>query len=224
MLIIIDFDGTIGDTQKLILSTMQKTIAALHLPSRTYSECQKMIGLPLKQTFTHLIDMNDEMGDLCVQTYHRIFEEDNVPGAVPIFPNVISTLQQLHDQGHVLTIASSRSKMSLLGFVQDLNLTSYISLVISCEDVTQAKPHPEMVEKTLKATGFQPQETIVVGDAKYDIIMGRNAGCKTVGVSYGNGGYQEMKDAQADFIISDFSELTTILAELSQNTASPQST
>lgn len=216
MLIILDFDGTIGDTQTLILNTMQKTIKALHLPSRTREQCQKMIGLPLKQTFTQLIDMTDETGDLCVTTYRRIFDEDNIPGAVPLFPNVIPTLLRLYEKGHTLTIASSRSRASLMGFLKDLQLEPYISLVLGCEDVTHAKPDPEMVEKTLQVTGFKASEAIVVGDAKYDILMGRNANCTTVGVAYGNGGRKEMEDAHADHIIDDFGELTAIVEEKSK--------
>lgn len=211
MLIILDFDGTIGDTQTLILNTMQKTIKALQLPGRTREQCQKMIGLPLKQTFTQLIDMTDEMGELCVTTYKRIFEEDNTPDAVPLFPNVIPTLKQLHEKGHTLTIASSRARASLMGFLKDLQLEPYISLVVSCEDVTHAKPNPEMVDKTLQATGFNASDAIVVGDARYDILMGRNAGCKTIGVAYGNGGREEMEEAKADFIIDDFNQLLEIV-------------
>ena len=210
-ILILDFDGTIGDTQSLILNTMQKTIQRLGLPARTRSQCQKMIGLPLKQTFTNLIDMTDEMGDRCVEVYHEIFEEDNTPGMVPLFPHVYSTLQQLHDKGYTLTIASSRARQSLMEFMRDLHLQQYISLVISCEDVENHKPHPDMVLKTLDTMGFTPEEAVVVGDARYDIHMGRNAGCTTIGVTYGNGGRQEMEEAKADYIIDDFADILMCL-------------
>ena len=92
-LVVLDFDGTIGDTQQLIISTMQKTIEHLHLPPRTAEQCKKMIGLPLKQTFTNMIAMSDEMGDKCVTTYRRIFDENNSPGTVPVFPHVLETIK-----------------------------------------------------------------------------------------------------------------------------------
>ena len=57
-----------------------------------------MIGLPLKQTFTHLIEMSDEMGDQCVDVYRRIFDEDNGPGVVPVFPHVIETIKMLKEK------------------------------------------------------------------------------------------------------------------------------
>ena len=72
-LIIFDFDGTLADTRQLIVKTMQQTIHALELAPRTDDQCASMIGLPLKQAFTDLIPMSDEMGDRCVDTYRRIF-------------------------------------------------------------------------------------------------------------------------------------------------------
>lgn len=210
-LVVLDFDGTIGDTQTLIISTMQKTIARLHLPARTPEQCAAMIGLPLKQTFTNLIEMSDEMGDLCAATYRRIFEEDNVPGMVPVFPHVLDTMRRLHADGRMLTIASSRSTPSLMGFVKNMQLETMVSLVMSCDDIVNAKPHPEMVLKTLERTGCLPEETVVVGDTKYDILMGRRAGCRTVGVGYGNGSKQELEEAGADHIIDDFAQLLELV-------------
>ena len=71
-LIILDFDGTLGDTQQLIVTTMQQTLQHLHLEMKSAQECAAMIGLPLKQTFTQLIPMSDETGDLCEQTYRKL--------------------------------------------------------------------------------------------------------------------------------------------------------
>lgn len=210
-LIMLDFDGTIGDTQHLIVSTMQKTLARLHLPARSAEECKKMIGLPLKQTFTHLIEMSDEMGDLCADTYRRIFDEDNSPGVVPLFPHVIATIKTLKERGNTLTIASSRSTATLMQFVHEMHLEPYISLVLSCDDITHPKPHPETALITLQRTGFPAEEAIVVGDSQYDILMGRNAGCATVGVSYGNGTVEELIQAGADHIIDDFAKLINLV-------------
>ena len=96
-LIILDFDGTLGDSNKLIVDTMQAVIRELGLPDRTREECSSTIGLPLKECFTSIIPMSEEMGDRCVQTYFRIFDENNVPGAVPAFPGVLDTLHSVYN-------------------------------------------------------------------------------------------------------------------------------
>ena len=60
-LAILDFDGTIADTQTLIVDTMQGVIEELGLEKRTRAQCAAMIGLPLEKTFSTLIPMSDEM-------------------------------------------------------------------------------------------------------------------------------------------------------------------
>ena len=209
-LIILDFDGTLADTRGLIVKTMQQTLEALGLESRTDDQCAAMIGLPLKQAFTDLIPMTDEMGERCVETYRRIFNENNALYVIPTFPHVIETLHQLHEQGYTLTIASSRSNRSLMEFVNDMHLNELIPYVLGAEDVTQAKPHPDPVLQTLKVYGCKPEDALVVGDTWYDIEMGRRAGVRTCGVTYGNGTREELVDAGADFLIDDFSELASI--------------
>ena len=209
-LIILDFDGTLADTRGLIVRTMQQTLLALGLESRTDEQCAAMIGLPLKQAFTNLMPMTDEMGERCVETYRRIFNENNAAYTVPTFPNVLETLRQLSEEGYTLTIASSRSHRSLMEFVEDMHLNEVIPYVLGADDVTQAKPHPEPVLKTLEAFGCKPEDAMVVGDTWYDIEMGRQAGVRTCGVTYGNGTRHELTDAGADWLIDDFGELMSL--------------
>ena len=209
-LIILDFDGTLADTRGLIVKTMQQTLDALGLLPRTDDQCAAMIGLPLKQAFTYLLPMTDEMGEQCVETYRRIFNENNVLYVIPTFPNVLETLHQLHKQGYTLTIASSRSHRSLNEFVNDMHLNELIPYVLGAEDVVRAKPHPDPVLQTLEAFGCKPEDAWVVGDTWYDIEMGRKAGVRTCGVTYGNGSCEELINVGADVLIDDFGELMKI--------------
>ena len=108
--VILDFDGTVGNSRGLIVRTMQQTIRRLGLPERSEEECASMIGLPLKETFTRIIDMDDAMGDRCAEVYREIFKENNRPGVVSLFPNVRETLDAIHRSGRMITLASSRSR------------------------------------------------------------------------------------------------------------------
>ena len=210
-LIIFDFDGTLADTRQLIVETMQQTIQALELTPCTDEQCASMIGLPLKQAFIELIPMSDEMGDRCVDTYRRIFNENNALYVIPTFPHVIDTLYRLSAEGYILTIASSRSRKSLLDFVHTMHLEEIFSYILGADDVILSKPHPEPVLRTLEAFDCLPEEALVVGDMKYDIEMGRRAGTRTCGVTYGNGSPQELREAGADFIVNNFEEILTLI-------------
>ena len=209
--VVLDFDGTIGDTRSLIVRTMQQTIAELGLPQRTDDECAAMIGLPLKQTFTGLIPMSDATGDLCAATYRRIFAVNNKPGAVPMFPHVADTIRRLHAGGLLVTIASSRLRPSLTAFVDEMGLGVYIPYILSVSDVEHAKPAPDMVLKTLADNGLRPEEAIVVGDTVFDIRMAHSAGVRAVGVTYGNGTRADIEAERAEYVIDDFGELYGIV-------------
>ena len=211
--VILDFDGTIADTRSLIVRTMQQTIAALGLPGRTDDECAAMIGLPLKQTFTDLIPMDDATGDLCAETYRRIFMVNNKPGAVPMFPHVADTIRRMHDAGLLVTIASSRLRPSLAGFVDEMELGTYIPYILSVGDVEHAKPAPDMVLKTLVDNDLRPEEAIVVGDTVFDIRMAHSAGVRAVGVTYGNGQRADLVAEHAEYVIDDFGELAGIVLD-----------
>ena len=207
-LIIFDFDGTLGDTRRNIVTTMQMAIKEMQLPSRTEAECASTIGLPLAGCFRILFpDIQEELIPRCAETYRRIFNENFRKITPEAFPGVVKTLASLKKQGFVLTIASSRSRNSLTELTRDMGIADYISYLIGADDVKEAKPKPEPVLKTLAAMHFDASETLVVGDMAVDILMGANAGAKTCGVTWGNSSREELMEAGADFIIDQMDEL-----------------
>lgn len=213
-LIVFDFDGTLCDTQRNILLTLKATIRDQKLPMRTDEQCISIIGLPLKECFRTLFPHIDENQlQACADTYRRIFAETLANVKPNPFPKVVNTIKCLKQLGFVLTIASSRSHASLVELTQAMNIFDCFSLLLGADDVDKAKPDPEPVLKTLRLTGFKPQDTKVVGDMPVDILMGSRAGAKTVGVSYGNGSAEDLRLAGADVIIDDFSELLNIITD-----------
>ena len=208
-ILILDFDGTLGDTVGVIVQTMQATIRELGLPARTDKECASMIGLRLIDIPPVLFPECNLDGEFYAQTYRRLFHIYNTAGAVELYPNIIETLTELKNRGLVLTIASSRSKASLTNYIKDLGIEALISYVLGADDVVEGKPNPEPVNRTLEKFGFKPEEAIVVGDTVFDVDMGKNAGTKTCGVTYGNGSRESI--SAADWVIDDFGHLLEIV-------------
>ena len=200
-LVIFDFDGTLGDSQKLITDTMLATIERFNLPKRSREECARTIGLPLKECFSSIIPMSDEQAEECAKVYSEIFNVKNIPGVVKAFPGVVETLEGLSSQGILMSIASSRSHRTLAKLMDELDLSKYITYLIAADDVVDKKPAAESVLKTLRHFNVEAHETLVVGDAEFDILMGRNAGTHTCGVTYGNGSKESLEAAGAEWIV-----------------------
>ena len=216
-ILILDFDGTIGNTTQFIVQIMMASFDALKMQRPSEESCARTIGLPLAQCFVQayknegLPEINEETAQLCAETYRRIFEEKKKPGAILPYPGCIETLRELHKRGFILTIASSRNHSSLVDFIKEFAIEDIISLVIGADDVVNAKPAAEPVERILQKFNVSPAEALVVGDTRFDILMGRNAHCATCGVTYGNGTFAELREARADFVIERFAYLLALV-------------
>lgn len=155
--------------------------------------------------------MDKEKAAECTATYREIFEDVNREIGVPMFPHVAETVRLLHAKGCIVTIATSRGYKSAVEFVRSFGLDNVITLVVAAEDVRHAKPDAEPVLKTLKHYNLKPEDAVVVGDTHFDILMGRNAHCMTIGVTYGNGLRESLMEAGADAIVDDFAEIAEIV-------------
>ena len=210
-LIILDFDGTLGDTRGNILLTMTQTLAQLGYPAQAEETMAATIGVPLEKGFEQMFPgIGPDDVALCAQTYRDIFQKNRKQMVPNLFPHVKETLAALQEAGYVLTIASSRSYGSLKEFLSEMGIEPFISYVLGANSVTHAKPHPEPVLKTMADLGYTPEETLVVGDMPVDIQMGAAAGARTCGVTYGNASRDALAAAGADVIIDDFSQMLTI--------------
>ena len=218
--IIFDFDGTIGDSQSLIVKTLQDTMRAKKLEVKSDEACAKTIGLRLDEAFVSLFGMSAEEGMECAATYREIFLDNKKTMIVQPFPHVIETLRELHRQGFILGMASSRNHCSLDGYVKQMQLENIFSSIVAGDDVEHVKPAPDMVFMALgEMKGMKNpvtsaeagdvenmlDEVLVVGDMTFDVDMAHNAGCKACAVTYGNGTREQL--ASAEFIIDDFAEL-----------------
>lgn len=207
-LIIFDFDGTLADTAANILASYEITIKENGFPERSVDQYRATIGIPLKEGFRQLYpEFSDEQLNNCVSEYRRIFSsiKSNYPPS--LYPGVKEGLISLKKMGIVLSIASSRSRSSLLEMCEILGIEGFFSLILGSEDVSLAKPNPEPVLKSLELLKIDNSEAIVVGDMPYDIMMGKRAECQTVGVTYGNSTRRVLINSGAEYIIDSFSEL-----------------
>lgn len=210
-IIILDFDGTLANTAPVIINTFHRVFGSLKMRQHTDEEIASTIGLPLIEAFPVLSPMTKDDAEKCAQLYRKIFEQVNGEIGVPLFPHVSTTLRHLHSMGYILTIATSRGYDSVSAFIKSFGLDDIITYIIAAENVKHAKPNAEPVITTLSHFSLVPDDAVVVGDTHFDILMGRNAGCMTVGVTYGNGSRQSLADAHANAIIDDFAELSEIL-------------
>ena len=211
-LVILDFDGTVADTREIIVRTNQEVQRRMGYPITDEAGIMATVGYPLHECIKIMYpSLPDEQLPAWIGMYREVFDslkDEIVPG---LFPHVKETLETLVEKGCRLTVASSRGRESLIHFLQEMEIAPLFCYVLSEDDVTLAKPHPEPVLKTLRDLATDASDAIVVGDMPVDIQMGKSAGVRTCGVSFGNSGREALLRAGADYVIDDFSELIPIV-------------
>ncbi len=207
-----DFDGTIADTTQGIIRCTQATLRELGLPASTPERIQATIGLPLRQCFALGTDTPEAQLDEAVAVYRRLFGEIATP-CIVLYEGVAETLGLLYREGYRLSIATSRRGASLRMLLDRLGIGRFFVELATTEDVVHPKPAPDMVLLLLERLGARAEESLVIGDTVFDLQMGRGAGCRTCGVSYGNQTRSELASAAPDRIIDSFSALPDVLLQ-----------
>lgn len=211
--IIFDFDGTLADTSNLIVATMQKTASDLGLPCRTEDRIKSTIGLRLEEIPPILWTDTNVSGEIFAEVYRKNFEDLKYKFPVTLFPYVKETLSKIKEDNSnfYLAVATSRSHKSVEELLDQLNIKEYFDYILGGNDVIEGKPNPESIFKILSRINGSSEDTLMVGDMKVDMIMGKNAGVNTCGVTYGNGKKTELQEAEANFIIESFKDLLEVL-------------
>ena len=208
--ILFDFDGTLADTSEGIVRCTLATLEEMGLPASTPARIRATIGLPLGQCFLHGTDTPPERVDEACLTYRRLFNEIAIP-CTTLFDGVAETLAALHAKGLRLAICTSRSSASLHKLLEVHGIGAFFSAHTCNDDVlhlgAKPKPAPDLALMLLERLGARAGESLVVGDTVFDLEMGRSAGCRTCGVTYGNQDRTQLLTAAPDALIDRFTQL-----------------
>ncbi len=194
------------DSWEFVYKAFEYTLKVHNHPIPSQELVNQAMGKPLKDFYKFFFPNQDI--EIYAQTHHE-YQKDKI-SLNKLFPDVESVLKKLKQRGFVIGVISNRTKASLLQSISLAQIDEYIDIVVSAQDVERAKPDKEHVLQALSKLKVKPKEAILVGDTDADILAGKNAGVKTVGVTYGFLG-DEIKKFEPDFVIDDLEELLSIL-------------
>jgi pyrophosphatase PpaX len=207
--LLFDLDGTLIDTNELIITTYLHTLEK-YFPS-TYSreDVLPFLGPTLHEAFGS-IDA-DRVEELI--TEYRAFNIAKHDELVKGFPNVTETIQTLKERGYKLGIVTTKRLDVTLKGLRLMNLEQYFEVIVAYEHVTKTKPDPEPIYKALEQLGSTASEAMMVGDNYHDILAGKNAGTLTAGVAWSIKGREYVASYEPDYMLEDMKDLLTVLGE-----------
>lgn len=182
-LVVFDWDGTLLDSAGAIVQAIQSACRDLGAPIPDDASARHVIGLGLIDALRHAApDLAPENYQAMVERYrHHYLSGDH---QLALFPGVPEMLSRLKDAGHILTVATGKSRLGLERALDHSGLRSLFQ-ASRCADECHSKPHPQMLEELMAEFGISAEATLMIGDTSHDLLMASNAGVDSLAVTYG---------------------------------------
>lgn len=212
--LLFDLDGTLTDPKVGICTCVQYALSSMGIDEPDLDKLEPFIGPPLKDSFMKFYHLSEEQADAAVAKYRERFQDTGI-FENKIYPGISEMLQTFMSKGMFLAVASSKPTVFVERILEHFNIKRFFKVVVGSElDGTRVNKD-EVVEEALKQLfGDQPvdkSQVYMIGDRSYDIEGARNVGVESVGVTYGYGSMEELKEARADYIVRSVEELKKFL-------------
>ena len=182
-LIAFDWDGTLFDSTALITRCIQLAVQDVGGTVPTREQAAYVIGMALMPALAHAApDVPKERYPLLGERYRHHYSAHQHD--LSLFEGVLDMLAELKTRHHWLAVATGKSRAGLNEALHAVELRTVFDGSRTADE-TAGKPHPRMLHELMREFGVEPERTLMVGDTTHDLQMAHNAGCASVGVSYG---------------------------------------
>ncbi len=218
--VILDLDGTIAYFNldyKSVRAEVIQLLTKQGFPASIFSMNESVFSM-LKKAEIYL--KNDGRGErdiarvkeavLSVANRHEL-EAAHTTSLMPGIPETLRTLKKMNLKTAIFTVNGEKSTNFILNFFR---LERFFDATITRESVSAVKPDPAHLEAALKPLNVEPEEAIVVGDSKWDMMCARELNVVAVGVATGISSPKELMRAGAAYLISSLTDVPTLIQRL----------
>ena len=179
--ILFDFDGTIMDTNGLIINSWQHTFRTIEGSERPEREIIATLGEPLALSMKNLLP--NVSIEYAIELY-RNYQHGNFSDEISVYQGMVNDIKNLNHMGYKMGIVTSRMTNTTIQGLDKFGLTECFEAIVTCDHTTKHKPDPEPVYIALDKLSSKPYESLMIGDTKFDILCAKNAGVDSVLVDW----------------------------------------
>ncbi|MEP9347609.1 HAD-IA family hydrolase [Xanthobacter sp. KR7-225] len=208
-LVLFDCDGTLVDSQHLIVAAMRDAHAARGVEPPSRERILSVVGLSLPEAFAVLAAGDaaypiEAMVDAYRTAFTRLRDSEPPEPMFPAAREVLDALRQRDDV--ILGMVTGKARRGVARVLAAHRMEDWFATIQTADDAP-SKPHPAMVLQAMAEVGAGPQETVVVGDTSFDMAMACAAGASALGVSWGYHPIEELSRAGAHILVHRFEEV-----------------
>ena len=206
--VLFDLDGTLLDTNRLILESFAHSFGNLYGEVPDQKILTGFFGMTLHEALSHLSRRPEDIEPLLLG--FREYNLKHHDQYVSVFPGAEETFRALKDHHYKIGIVTSKLNKTARRGLALFDLEKYVDICIGADDTPLHKPDPLPVLTALAKLNRKGSESVMVGDSLHDMVAGRKSGCQTVFVTYSVVQADNIKE-YSDYQIDHLTELTDIL-------------
>lgn len=210
--ILFDFDGTLMNTNDIVIQSWQHTFRTVEGKERPLSQIMRTFGEPLTLTMKNVLPQLTVEEGIAI---YRSYLNEHFYDLIAPFPGMVELLRELKERDYITGLVTSRTRGTTHEGLAKFGLEAYFDCVVTLEDVTRHKPDPEPLLVALGRLSAVPEKSAMVGDTIYDILAARDAGVKSILVGWQMAlSKEEIEGPEGpDHIIEKPEDLFPLLAE-----------
>ncbi|RYM07301.1 HAD family hydrolase [Sporolactobacillus sp. THM7-7] len=210
-----DLDGTLTDPKIGITKSVQYALKRMGIDEPDLDRLECFIGPPLMESFSTYYQMNEADARKAIGFYRERFKEKGLFENA-LYPDVPNLLQSLKDARHTLIVATSKPTVFSERILTHFRIDGYFDAIVGSNLDGTRSAKAEIIQYILNHyQNRDPDQFVMVGDRKHDIIGAKESGIDSIGVTYGYGSIEEIRCAEPTYVADDRFELGDLLMDRS---------
>ena len=207
--ILFDFDGTVFDTVEGITKSVRYALNKVGLDAELES-LRCFAGPPLADKFMEVYGFDRAAAEQAVRDYRERYRPIGMNECC-VFPGIKELLEKLRAAGKTVGIATSKPQELAEELLRRENMLGLFQVICGSRPDGNDSAKWQVVQRDMELCGAAKENTILVGDTKYDVAGAHKVGIACVGVRYGYAAEGELEAAGADAVVEDLPELESFL-------------
>lgn len=183
-----------------IFRCIRHALEQLEITPPSETVLRKCIGPPLHESFADILQVPRDRVDAAVAAYRQMYAPTGMWENV-IYPGIDDLLSTLENDGFILWVATSKPETFARPILERFRLSSYFRRIYGSELDGTRTNKGDLIEHLLRLECISPLDAVMVGDRKHDIVGAKHNKLRSIGVTWGYGSPEELRDAGADSIV-----------------------
>lgn len=209
--ILFDLDGTVIDSEEGVTKCVQYALRHFGIDEPDLRKLRVFIGPPLRGQFMKVYGLTAEQAEEAVVKYR---ERYSVTGMYEcrLYPHVEETLQNLKEKGYLLALASSKNESACVDILKHLEIDHYFDLIGGATDDGKISQKADVLHMVMERLGLlDVKDYVLIGDTRFDAAGAKAVGMDCIGVTYGFGTEEELREAEVVCVCRDLEEVEAYL-------------